>query len=96
MENKKTGALSVLMGILGVGAMALSIILFMNENAGELFKGSITSLFQVDLGLLLLVFGIKENRSKGKPKGNMYFIVGLAVLTSTAFTIYSLFTNLAQ
>ena len=96
MENKKTETLSALMGILGVGVIILSIILFTAEDAGEVFKGAITSLLQVDLGLLLLIFGIKENRSKGKPKGNMYFTVGLAVLTSTAFTIYGLFTKLAQ
>ena len=96
MENKDTGKLSILMGILGVGVMALSIILLSYDNASELFKGSIASLLQVVLGLLLLTFGVKENRSKGKPKGNMYFIVGLAVLTSTAFTIYGLFTKLAQ
>jgi hypothetical protein len=96
MENKKTGKLNALMGILGVGVIALSIILISNENAGELFKGSIASVLQIDLGLLLLIYGIKENRSKGKPKGNMYFIVGLAVLTSTAFTIYGLFTKLTQ
>ncbi|MDF2891724.1 MAG: hypothetical protein K0R80_2091 [Clostridia bacterium] len=96
MENKKTSTLRILMGILGVGVIALSITLFTTENAGEIFKAVFTSLLQVNLGLLLLVFGISENRSKGKPKGNMYFVVGLAVLTSTAFTIYDLFTRLAQ
>lgn len=96
MENKENGTLRALMGILGVGIIILSIVLFSTENAGEVFKGSITSLLQADLGLLLLIFGIKENRSKGKPKGNMYFIIGLAILTTTAFTIYNLFTKLAQ
>ena len=96
MENKKNRTLSVLLGILGAGVMILSIILFTAENAGEIFKASITSLLQIDLGLLLIIFGIKENRSKGKPKGNMYFTVGLAVLTSTAYTIYGLFTKLGQ
>lgn len=96
MENKKTKTLNALMGILGVGVIILSIILLSNDNAGELFKGIMASILQIALGLLLLTFGIKENRSKGKPKGNMYFIVGLAVLTSTAFTIYGLFTKLAQ
>jgi uncharacterized membrane protein SirB2 len=94
MENKETRTLSVLMGILGVGVIILSIILISNENAGELFRGVLASLLQIVLGLLLLVYGIKENRSKGKPKGNMYFIVGLAVLTTTAFTIYNLITKL--
>lgn len=96
MENKKTVTLSALIGILGVGVMALSIILLNAKNAGEVFKGSIASLLQIDLGLLLLIYGIKENRSKGKPKGNMYFIVGLAILTTTVFTIYGLFTKLSQ
>jgi hypothetical protein len=96
MENKNSGTLSALIGILGVGVIILSIILITYDNAGQLFRGSIISLLQADLGVLLLIYGIRENRSKGKPKGNMYFIVGLAILTTTAFTIYNLFMKLAE
>lgn len=96
METNKSGKLGVLIGILGVGLMILSIILLSSKNAGELFKGSMASILQIDLGLLLLVYGIKENHTKGKPKGNMYFTIGLAVLTSTAYTIYALYIKLSQ
>lgn len=95
MKNKKIGILNILMGILGAGLIILGIIIFTNENAGELFKDSIAAQFQVDFGLYLLVFGIKKNRIKGKPAGNKYFMIGLAILTTTAFTIYNLFTKLA-
>lgn len=96
MEDKKPRKNSALVGILGVGVIILSIILFTSENSTEIFKSAITALLQIDLGLLLVMYGINENRSKGKPKGNSYFVVGLAVLTSTAYTIYNLFTKLSQ
>ena len=96
MENKRTGALSVLMGILGVGLIILCTLLFTTKNTGEMLKGLIISLLQADLGSFLLIFGIKKNRSKGKPAGDMYYIIGLAILTTTAFTIYNLYTKLAQ
>lgn len=96
MEDKNPRVINGLIGILGVILIILSIILFTIENAGTMFKSVITVILQVDMGLLLMIYGIKENRSKGKPKGNIYFIVGLAVLTSTVYTIYNLYTKLAQ
>jgi hypothetical protein len=96
MENKKSSALSGVTGILGIGVLILSIILFTNKNATEIFKSVIAVLLQADLGLLLLIFGINENRSKGRPKGNNYFVVGLVVLTSTIYTIYNLYIKLMQ
>ena len=96
MENKKAKSLNGLTGILGLGAIILSIILFTYENAGEVFKSVTTALFQVDIGLLLIVYGIREKRTKGKTNGNNYLYVGAAVVLSTAYTLYGLFMKLGQ
>jgi hypothetical protein len=96
VADNKSGSIRILIGILGLSVIALSILLLIAENLGVMLKTALVAAWQADIGLLLLFYGVNENRTKGKPKGNMYFVVGLAVLTSTVYTIYDLYTKLAQ
>jgi len=94
VENKQPKTLNGITGILGIGAIILSIVLFTNENAGYIFKSVVTALFQLDIGLMLVIYGIRENKMKGKPKGNSYLYVGIAALASTLYTLFVFYARL--
>jgi hypothetical protein len=39
---------------------------------------------------------MKENRLKGKSKGNMFFAVGAAALLASVYSIYTLYTKMGM
>jgi cation transport ATPase len=94
MTKKNSKLLNGSTGILGAGVILLSIILLSNTGLNEFYKQAVSVLLQLFLGMLFIVTGIKENATKGKPKGNMFFIVGSAILLTMAYSAYTLIAKL--
>lgn len=96
MANKNSKVLNGSTGILGIGVIILSIILLSNIGLSEVYRLVVSVLLQLLLGLLFIVTGMRENATKGKPKGNMFFYVGSAILVTMAYSAYMLITKLGQ
>jgi hypothetical protein len=95
MISKNNKVLNGLTGVFGFLVIILSIILLSNKDLSELHKLTTSTVLQLCLGILFIVTGIRENATKGKPKGNMFLYVGAAILVTMAYGAYVLIAKMA-
>jgi peptidoglycan/LPS O-acetylase OafA/YrhL len=96
MKNQKKTTLEICIGILQAGILIFVIALIIGTKKDYVFKSIATILLQLNFGMLLIAFGMKENRLKGKSKGNMFFAVGAAALLASVYSIYTLYTKMGM